>query len=174
MTLSRRWALATGLVGLAAFGLLLVGWFSGDDELVRMAAWRGKTNACVAMVMLSAAMMLEARGGRWGIALARALSAAAIAIGAATLAQYVTGVDLGIDELFALDPPFEESAAFPNRMAPNAALAIALVGGALLLLSRRTARAGRIAQVFALAGGLLSALALIGSLYAEPSLYQAG
>lgn len=135
-----------------------------------------RINTALTFIFLAAALWLlqreetdlvrRDRGGRLGQGLA--LLAAILA--ALTLSQYVTGSDLGIDEMFLRDTG---TVGDPGRMAPQTAVAFLLLGMALLSLDVRTRNGGWPAQhltCIALALGLSS---LIGYTFGA-SLYQVG
>lgn len=133
------------------FGLVLLGlWLSGVPALIQFAARRCETSACVGAVLAGAALI--AVGSRRAVArrIAVVLASAVTMISAVTLLEYAADVDLGIDELITRGWPFEETAAHPNRMSPNAALSFLWIGPALLVASR-SRRLARIGQGLALA-----------------------
>jgi signal transduction histidine kinase/ActR/RegA family two-component response regulator len=169
----RLWIAIAGAVPLAISGTLLALWLTGDAELIRIASWRGKTNTCIAMLLVATALLLRTSERRGAVRASHALASAALAIGALTMFQYVAGVDLGIDELVAHDWPFPESAQHPNRMSPNAALSFVLAGAAILLASARPGLAA-IGQIVALVLLAIDAVALIGYLYDAAFLYRQG
>ena len=169
----RRTVLLAGSLGITVGGALLILWWSGVPALVEFAAWRGKTNTCVGLVLAGGALLACASQRSAMRRLGVALASAATAIGVATLFEYVAGVDLGIDELLHHDWPFAESAAHPNRMSPNAALSFVLIGPAMMLALRGRRRA-LLGQALALGVAALDGVALIGYLYGTAFLYQAG
>jgi signal transduction histidine kinase/ActR/RegA family two-component response regulator len=169
----RRYVILAGCVA-AAFGAVMLSlWLSGDPALIRFVAWRGKTNTCVGLLLggLSLVAVSSQRAVVRGIG--GALAGAVILLAVLTLLEYTAGIDLGVDELIARDWPFPESAAHPNRMAPNAALSFLLFGPAVLL-ALRSRRLASVGQSLALALIALDAVALIGYLYDAAFLYSAG
>jgi signal transduction histidine kinase len=170
---SRRYVILAGSVAVAFGAVMLSFWLSGGPALIRFVAWRCKTNACVGLLLggLSLVAMSSRRAAVRGIG--AALAGAVTLLAALTLLEYAAGIDLGIDELIARDWPFLESAAHPNRMAPNAALSFLLFGPAVLLAPRSRRLAG-VGQALALALIALDAVALIGYLYGATFLYRAG
>ncbi|HEY0476164.1 MAG TPA: ATP-binding protein [Kofleriaceae bacterium] len=170
---THRYARLAGSFALAVGGVLLAFWLSGDPALVEFAAWRGKVNTCIAMVCSGAALLGYASQRAGARRLALGFAIAATLLGGATLLEYAAGIDLGIDELIARDWPFAESAAYPNRMSPNAALSFAVLGPVLILASRtrRLALCGQLLALFVMA---LDGAALIGYLYNATFLYRAG
>jgi signal transduction histidine kinase/CheY-like chemotaxis protein len=117
-------ALAGGtlLLGL----VVLFGWYTGNRTLVQILP------QFVPMQYNTALGFVLSGGALLGLALGRArpgiaAGAAAAGIGALTLFQYVTGVDLGIDELL-MDHNVTTETSSPGRMAPNTAVCFILVG----------------------------------------------
>jgi signal transduction histidine kinase len=170
----RTWSTIAALAVLAISGTFLALWLSGVPDLVRFAAWRGKTNACIGLVVAGCALLALARGGRWLEAVGTALAVLAGVIGGATFMQYVLAVDLGIDQLVARDWPFAESSQHPNRMAPNAALSFVLIGVTLALVGRRRRTLVHIAHVCAVLLIVIDGIALLGYLLDATFLYRAG
>ena len=117
----------------------LIGWHAHIPVLtaVPTSATPMWYNTALALALLAVAIGALVRDRR---ALATVASAAAFSIGSLTLAQFVFGVDFGIDELFFT------GYSHASRMSPNASLGITLGGAALLLMSRaRSQTAGAIA-----------------------------
>lgn len=140
---------------------------------MRFAAWRGKMNASICVVMASLALLSFVNGARGpSVRLGHALAAGSATIGLLTLVQYVFQVDLAIDQFVAQDPWFEESARFPNRMGPTTALAFTLTGTSLLLSHKRRRRYVLAQQALALAVLTICGLALAGYLYEVSFLYK--
>ena len=106
-----------------------------------------KGNTSLALCLLILAVALD---GHWP---ARALGAIAGLIGAVTLVQLVFSLDLGIDRLIfrELSPP-AEGGHNPGRMAPNSAVALALLGTAFTLRGRAALMPALAAFLIALAG----------------------
>ncbi|WP_149108331.1 response regulator [Limnoglobus roseus] len=95
-------------------------------------------------------------------------AAGALVLGAFRLVGYSFGWDFGPDRiLFA-----ERLAAYdiPNRMAPNTAVGLVIIGLALLLLDVQNDRRFRPAQPLALAVALIALLVLIGYAYSAAGL----
>jgi len=117
---------------------VLFAWTFGVDVLedVLPCFVRMKANTAIAFILsgLSLALIEHERSGRSTRRVARLLAAIVVLIALLTLAEYLVGVDIGIDQVLFADPartPFPP----PGRMAPNGALCFALVGAALVLLS---------------------------------------
>jgi diguanylate cyclase (GGDEF)-like protein/PAS domain S-box-containing protein len=67
--------------------------------------------------------------------------------GAATLSEYLFGLNLRIDQLLFLDPTGSFGASAPGRMSPATAAALLATGLALILLNRKTRSGHRPAKV---------------------------
>jgi signal transduction histidine kinase len=160
-------ALIALVIGATFFAL----WFSGDPSVLAFVSVRAKTNTALSLAALGAALLvcLERPRNR---RLCLALTALPAALGLGTLFQYVTGLNLGIDELLFRDVWTSESARFPNRMSPNAALQFVLLAAATFLVTRKDARWVRAGQSLALLVMTLCAFALVGYLYSIVALYQ--
>ena len=90
-----------------------------------------------------------------------------IAVGAGTIYEYLSGVNLGIDEFLIVDRPEIHSASTvlpPGRMALATAVAFVMAGFALLLLR---GRATAVAQILALAFSLTALFSLATYLWRD-------
>ena len=153
-SLSRAAAIIAVVSGLLA----LAGWLFGIDFLKTIVAsgYPMKANAAVCFILCGAALWLmgrELRGAARGIG--QACAALAVLIGLATLAEYLFGTNLGIDQLLFREAPGPRIP-HPGRMPPLAAADFVLVGCALLLLDAETRRGRRPAQLLALPAGLIA------------------
>ncbi len=161
----RGTARVAGAIVLAVAVLVLIGWALNVEVL------RSVIPGLTAMNPGGSALaFLLAGGSLWCLTtparssrmtrVARAMAAAVIAITLLRLVLYTFGLEWGPDQwLFRakLDMYLP-----PNRMAPNTALGLLLVGIALLVLDIETRRGIRPAQWLALGIALLSLFALIG------------
>lgn len=131
-----------------------------------------KMNTAVAFSLGGVALTLIATrpASRTRILLARLCAALVTAVGTMTLAEYLTGLDLHIDQLLITETQ-PAAGDPPGRMAPNTALCFALSGFALLLIdsAHRAARAA--AQAASLAVLFLGFLAVSGYLLSVDALY---
>jgi len=132
-----------------------------------------KTNTSLAVLMAGIALLLLLpheipANRRW---IARIAAGLAGLLGVLTLIQHLGGCDLGVDQLLASEPPGALGVTSPNRMDPPASLAFALLGPALLLLSRPGRR--RWCQPLAFAVVAIGCLPTIGYLYGADELYGA-
>ncbi|MFT3700102.1 MAG: ATP-binding protein [Kofleriaceae bacterium] len=140
----------------AAVGVIaLCGWAFGVEVLRQIHPTLGvmKVNAAIAFVLAGAALVRISSGKS-----ARALSGAVSIIGVLTLVEYMPGFDLGIDDLLFAD---EADLTAPGRMSATTAATFVAIG--IALYGMRHA----FAQWLALAAGLVSLLAVLGSVYGQ-------
>ncbi len=105
----------------------------------------------------------------------RLLGFLVVAMGAATMLEYLFDWDLGIDELFVEDFPNQESLLFPGRMSPIAGGCFFLLGATLVSLhARRPKWTSHLAAAFALPLLVVNVVALTGYLYGVRNFYQLG
>jgi diguanylate cyclase (GGDEF)-like protein/PAS domain S-box-containing protein len=118
-----------------ALGLVVItGWFTGNSALVQV--HRGfagmQFNTALSFIAAGVGMIALAHRGRVATL---ACSAWLGLAGVLTLAQYLSGVSLGIDQLLHASSSPDIVNPFPGRMAPNTALCFVLVGTVLALLA---------------------------------------
>ncbi len=153
--------------------LVLVGWWRDTTLLksVRPTFVSMKPNTATAFVLAGLALLTfrrqQARPARW---LTLGIPAAMTIIGALTLAEYLLGVNLRIDQLL-----FQDHAAVstspPGRMAPTSALALVLMGSAILLTRRGTNATAQVAQALTLVAMLFSFVSFVNDLYGATTRY---
>jgi PAS domain S-box-containing protein len=169
---SRRVAAALSAYALAAGAVSFTGWAA---DVRRLTDWfdRGisiQPNTAVAAMAAGAALLLFTqlrRPASAGFALLAGL------IGAATLFEHLSGVDLGIDTLLTFDRPWGTGATVgPGRMGLPASTSFMLLGAALLLALSTERWARRSAAALALTTTLIGALSVIGYLFRADPLYS--
>ena len=114
--------------------VVLTGWYTHNLDLIQV------NPAFVPMQYNTALGFVMAGLGLFALAFARLPIAALLGtltflLGSATLFEYITGVDLSIDQMF-MQHYVDVETSDPGRMAPNTALCFALSGLSLLLASR--------------------------------------
>jgi PAS domain S-box-containing protein len=154
-------AAATSLFALIA----LAGWAFRLPLLTRIlpGAVEMKANTAVALIMCSAALLILADRPALKIQrVAQGLAFIVIAIGLASLAEYVFALQLGIDELLVKDPggPF---AVFRGRMSPFSAATFIVIGSALVAMRREALN--KPAKSAAGIAILIGAVSLLGYLW---------
>ena len=150
------------LVGLVVCG----GWLFGIAALQRLHPHLAsmKLNTATALVLIGLALRFSLDGAA-RVRSRRRLALAAVAIGGATLAEYVLDANVGIDELLRADPT---TFGVPGRMALATAGCVVVLGAALACLETC------LAEWLALGGALFAHVALLGYLYGIEDLYVVG
>jgi signal transduction histidine kinase/DNA-binding NarL/FixJ family response regulator len=160
---SRAAGLAASLVALGALASWAGGpvWLRSGGRLIET-----QPNSAAGLLLAGLAIVIgPASAGRARRAISVLLAGAAVAIGALTLFQQVTGVDLGIDLLLFARGATWNGLTSPGRMGPPAALSLLLAGLAILAM-HVDLRGGHLAgQILALGTAPLPMLALVGYAY---------
>ncbi len=159
------------LIAIVVGATISAGWFFGIDALLAGYIVM-KTNMAVALFLSGAGLMLlmppsMKRARRWA---GRICAIIVLLLGVLTLAEHLTGLDLHLDQLLAHEAPGAAATVSPNRMGPLGSSTLALIGAALLMLSRRGG--GRcLWQPLALITGLVALLPTVGYVYGARELY---
>jgi PAS domain S-box-containing protein len=126
-------AAASGASVAALGGLVVAGWLTVAVALIQVVPGFPpmQYNTALGFMICGAALLAAALDLRRPTALLAGLAAV---IGLATLGEYLFRADLGIDDLL-VETYVLTGVSNPGRMAPNSAVALALVGAALLGLS---------------------------------------
>ncbi len=103
--------------------------------------------------------------------IAQILAFFVVLIGFLTLMEYIFNMNFGIDQILFKETVGALHTSSPNRMAFSAALNTFFAGISILLLDKTIHRDYRPAQIFAIIGGLISLLALLGYVYGVSELY---
>lgn len=157
-----RLAAASGFL-VAGLGLtVMIGWISGQARLVQVfvGSVPMQFNTALCFLLCGLGLLLVVFGRNKLVA--GSLAATAGLIAAFTIVEYITGISLGIDELF-VRHFIQTKTSNPGRMAPNTAICFILAAGGLLALNRPQPR-GLWAMAFTgslLLGGL-AAVSLLG------------
>lgn len=167
-------AAVSGASVAALGGLVVAGWLTLAVALIQVLPGFPpmQYNTALGFMISGAALLSAALDLRRPTALLGGLAAA---LGLATLCQYLGGTDLGIDDLL-VETYILTGVSHPGRMAPNSALALAVVGAALLCLSCQPSTRLR-HLVPALLGSIVIALgtaALVGYAAGVPGAYGWG
>jgi len=88
-----------------------------------------------------------------------------VLISAASLSQYLFGLDLGIDQILFSDAQDSYGTSSPGRMAPTTATAFMAIGSALIVLDVKTRRGYAPAQFLGLMAALIAMLGIIVYIY---------
>jgi signal transduction histidine kinase len=166
-----RWA---AIAVLGGAGALLVFWLIEVPGLRGPLSRTMKANTALCLTLFAAALLVSRRATpRQGL-IARVLAVLGTGLAAATLLEYLLGIDLRMDELLANDARNPESIAHPGRMSPIAAAGLLLVGSALALFPSRQRLLRAAAGLLALVAALVALLTLFGYLYGASTLYRVG
>lgn len=156
--------------------LVLVGWIFEVEPLKTVLPGMAtmKVNTALSLVLVGFALRQCLRGG--GICPTRTerfAAALVVLVASATLFEYVTGVNLGIDNALISDRAAGAFAAFPpGRMSTVTTICLLLLGAALLLLPVNGIVARRWVQGAALFALLASGLGLVSYAYDIGALFQ--
>ncbi len=155
--------------------LVIVGWLTDSPDLrsLRLPGPNLKTNAAVALLSAALAnLLLIPPAGPWRQRTGMLLALVTSAIGGLTLLQHLLGLDLGIDQLLATEPPGAFATISPNRMGPPSATASLGLGLSLLLIDRAWRPARIAGQLCAFLTCGIALLPLIGVAYGFEELYS--
>jgi signal transduction histidine kinase/ActR/RegA family two-component response regulator len=163
------YALIGGLITFVGWGAhlrRLTSWDAGDHHMF--------ANTALAAVCAATALLFLCRGrqppSRAARSAAIALGAVAALIGAATLFEHITSLNLGIDTLL-VRRPWGDRAVAPGRMGPPASVSYTLLGIALALATQSTRRARAMASALGLIVATIALLSLTGYLFGANRLY---
>ena len=123
---------AIGMAGLVAWSFDLMVLARIDARWVAM-----KVNTAVGLVGLGGGLIISMSASRNVHAAAQLFAAFVIATGLATLAEYATGANFGIDQLLFLEPPGAVVTRYPGRMALVTGICLVLSSFSLLLYSKK-------------------------------------
>ena len=157
---------------LAAVGmgcLVLLGWEFHIEFLMSvlpsLVTMKANTALGIALSGISLWLLQPGESGTRTRNFARLLALLVVVIGAATLSEYLFGVNLRIDELLFSDPKGSLGTSSPGRLAPTTATAFMAIGWALILLDNKTRRGHRPSQVLSLYAGLIAMMAITSYIY---------
>ncbi len=166
----------TGIIIVIIGVLVLIGWAFNISIL--KSAGPGfstiKSNVGLAFIFIGFSLWLQQtnRINHNNKRIAQILALAAALIGLLTLIEYLSGVNLGIDQLLFKEAVGALNTSSPNRMAFSAALSLFIAGIALLLIDVKSVRDYEPVQILAIIGVLISLLVLIGYAYGSSALYH--
>ncbi len=147
-------------------GLSLIGWVFDITSLTNLKSGLAtmKVNTSLSCLLLGGALLLARNQPGSGAAKAMALSA--ISLGALTLLEYASGVDLSIDELLLAD---DGPSKHPGRMAPATATSVVILGAATWESIRGNFRNG---QILTLPAAMIGLLTIVGYATEVKSFYD--
>jgi PAS domain S-box-containing protein len=175
--------LSCGLYAIVVGAVTLIGWFADAPWLT---SWGTELsmlpNAALASILAGGAVLAllfgvgalagnrYARHGHWA---ARILGGAAGLLGALTLSQHLTGINLGIDTLLLTREWGQHATVAPGRMGPPASTAFSLIGiGVLLACGPVGGRLRSLAAALGVVIAAIAALSLVGYAFGASNLYE--
>lgn len=159
---SRRVANTCGILAIFISLMVLIGWqFDiGAFKSILPGYISMKANTALALLCTGVTLILLSRPNAKRIAPAAALSMA-VGISALTLAQYIFGLDLGIDEFFYTDLEGIGKLYPPGRLAPITATSFIIIGIAVYFGFFSQTKRYKLSQVLLLVTALLSFQAIV-------------
>jgi PAS domain S-box-containing protein len=160
---------AAGVAGILAV-LVMIGWAAGLSALTQLLPGLSAMNPATALAIVVASIglsLLRVREGRW-----TAIAGCVVAsIGIAKLVQLALGMPVGVDQiLFASELGTLEGIP-PNRMAPNTAFALTLIGAAMVSGTMKSRRAVLLSQALGILVIGITLFAVIGYVLGIVALY---
>ncbi|MEK6793988.1 MAG: ATP-binding protein [Spirochaetota bacterium] len=156
-------------VAVAFMGILvLIGWMFGLTMITSVLPGLNsmKVNTALCFVSCGAALVFrEKRYFRFAFAVLP------LAVGAITILEYMTGINVGIDQLMFRDPG-NTLTEFPGRMALFTACSFLFISISIILLRTRFAPARLSGQILALGAGIIGFISLLGYIYGDKELYR--
>ena len=168
-----RWGVRiAGVAAILIGGFWLGAWFTGYAVRHSMAGLiTMKTNMALAQILCGMALLLL--GGRRPSGVRQLVGALfamiVFLLGTLTLSEHLFGLNLGIDQLLAKEPPASAATLSPNRMGYPGSLSVALLGVGLLALAlkRRV-----IAPYWGIAVCVINLIPAVGFVYGIGSFYR--
>jgi len=152
----------TGLVVLAGWALDVPALKSIHPSLISM-----KANTALCFALIGAALWLLEMSLASPVRLwaGRTFAAVVALVGLLSLAEYVFGWDLRIDQLLFREDAGAVGTFDPGRMAPNTATCFLAIGAALLFRDARTRGGRQPAELLVHLAGFIGLVALVGYMY---------
>ena len=156
---------------------VIIGWLENIERLKSIAPTltNMKFNTAVGFVLTGSGLAAAEYRSNWARWVAISCGIALLALGGATLSQYATGVDLGIDELIVADREILRGTIAPGRMSWLTATAWTTFGIALISLAAGYTRKIVATAHFLIAyGGVVSVLAAGGYTFGAEQFWGIG
>ncbi len=148
-------------IAAAVGSMVLIGWGFELIWLTRPALHATATDPLTACSFILAAFAL-ALGPRRRLAPVRLLAGVVVAVATIRLAAILTGLPFGIDRLLFADQLILSRGDAANDMTLGSAIALMLIGCALLLSGSRSRRAAIVAQILCGAAMVIAMLVIVG------------
>ncbi|HEY0460133.1 MAG TPA: HAMP domain-containing sensor histidine kinase [Pyrinomonadaceae bacterium] len=146
-------------------GVKIIARFSPNDSSM-------KVNVAIIFLLFGLGLFLNESESPSARIAAKTLTVGGQLIALLTLAQYLFGINLGIDQLIARDNPNAAFTSSPGRMSPFVALNFLLTGTALLLWRKRGKHNKSPREYFALVSLFMPAIVLVGYIFSASELYS--
>jgi PAS domain S-box-containing protein len=156
-----------GVLAMADALFVMIGWLFGIEALKRVSgSWTTmKFNTALAVFCVGAALAWHRHARMRTIG-----GGVAAAIGALTLAEYVLGVSLGIDELIVFAA--SEGGSVPGRMSPATASGCLLLGTSAMLLRARQVVGRTVCETAAIGAAVIGCIGVLGYVSGAENLYR--
>ncbi len=162
-----RLPLVCGLLAITVAAAVLIGWTLGIEALKRLIPSFVAMNPATAVCLLFGGVSLAVHDRP----ASRLAAVIVITVSGLKLAQLAFGAGNGIDSILFATVLSSGPNAPPNRMAPNTALALFVLGLALLATSIRGRHTTQVAQALAAVVAVIALFALIGYVLGLAPLY---
>lgn len=174
--LLRMYCQGSAIAAVALACLVLCGW-AFHIELLKtllpgLVSVKANTAVGLAFSGISLWLLLPGESPTLRGRVARLLGFMVAIIGAATLCEYLFGLNLRIDELLFTEPAGAMGTYLPGRISPMTSIAFLAIGLALMLLDWKTQRGRRPAQGLILLATLIAIMAVSGYVYHASALYR--
>jgi signal transduction histidine kinase len=168
----------SGLAGIAVTVIgvvVLIGHFKGFPSLTSInVQWPTmKGNTAAAMIVSGIALLFSTSSRRIVHRLVQLCAVFLVLLGAATLGEYASGRDFGIDQLLIAEPPGAVATPYPGRMPVLASVNFVLCGLALFLLGRQTKNWAWLSSALALLAAIVAAIVILCYAFGAVELYTA-
>ncbi|HWR15267.1 MAG TPA: ATP-binding protein [Terriglobales bacterium] len=161
------------LVLIATASAILAGWHFRIPWLKgsMLGTYVAPTTA-LCFILLSAVILFFATENRFAVWLGYLISASVLVFSFATLIEWITQLDFGIDRIFFAHRLSDWDLPYPGRFSVNSGVAFILASSSLLTIRRTFASV--VGETLAGLILLVSYLSLIGYVYSIPALYSIG
>jgi signal transduction histidine kinase len=163
---------AVSSLGIVVSSLVLLGWTFNQPILQSILPGQPQMVPLTAVAFILASVSLGTLNNKRRFAVVSGICAlVVILIAVLLISEYIGRFDFGFDKLLFSRQLTDIDQSFPGRPSPHTALALLLIGSALLL-SQRLGRAYRTAQGLAVMAALIASMALVGYIYDVAFLYS--
>ena len=172
--ITARLPLLVGFLTISVAGLIMLGWLLDKPSLRVLFEGHAAVKANTAAGLIACGFLLlvaYGKPGRFRATLRWLIAVPLLILSLLTLAQYLFGIDMGIDEILVEAPSGAPMSASPGRMAPTTALCFVLFSAALLIDHRQTGNARGLSRALATLLLLVALTSIMGYAYGAPLMY---